>query len=614
MQVTLLYLDGADNVLHERWQPYTAWLEAATHCMDGGMSLALSTRFRFVLPFIWAFLTINMSSPSCSAVCHVDQHAPLLQTSGSKPGPGPWVCLGMGATVLLALHVVVNHPHSVASGLYLTADSMAAPQPTHVRVPKVLGTDAASLRAPQNPQHSARMRARRGQVGEGATASSEGPLDWTRESRTGPFAAVLNWGQALGLGAAVLASAVLLLLRRAPGPRPASEQLAMVSVVGERATDTTTIREQEVLGKLSRIIDPDLGQDIVACGFVKNLRVDPEAGTAAFVLELTTPACPVKGEFERAAREYVAELPWVKEVNVVMDAQVPEAPTGQEFPGLSRVANIIAVSSCKGGVGKSTTAVNLAYALAQMGARVGLFDADIYGPSLPTMISPEFPLHEMDPETKAITPVDYEGVKCVSFGFAGQGSAIMRGPMVSGLVQQLLTTTNWGELEYLIIDMPPGTGDIQLTLGQIVPITAAVIVTTPQNLAFVDVAKGIRMFSRLRVPCISVVENMAYFEVNGERVHPFGTGSGDRVVADFGVPHLFRVPINPSLSKAGDTGKPFVLEELGSPESLTYSDLGVALVQVCRPDAVPPAIARRLSGAGLPAGQPALSPQTWTAL
>jgi len=366
------------------------------------------------------------------------------------------------------------------------------------------------------------------------------------------------------------------------GPRERSRLLhpiALQQVTSERAGASTAIKEEEVLGKLRRIIDPDLGMDIVACGFVKNLTLDAATGAVAFVLELTTPACPVKGEFERAARQNVGELPWVTDVKVVMDAQVPQAPSAQEFPGLSKVANIIAVASCKGGVGKSTVAVNLAYSLAQLGARVGIFDADIYGPSLPTMISPEFPLHEMDAETRALTPVSYEGVSGVSFGFLGQGSAIMRGPMVSGVVQQLLTTTNWGELEYLIIDMPPGTGDIHLTLGQVVQITAAVIVTTPQNLAFVDVAKGIRMFSRLRVPCVAVVENMAYYEVGGQRVQPFGSGSGDRIVTDFGVPHLFRLPVDPALSRAGDTGKPLVIDDPGGAISRSFSDLGVAVVQ-----------------------------------
>ncbi|EHA8591286.1 putative Fe-S cluster assembly factor HCF101, chloroplastic [Cocos nucifera] len=259
---------------------------------------------------------------------------------------------------------------------------------------------------------------------------------------------------------------------------------------------STDMAKKDVLKALSQIIDPDFGTDIVSCGFVKDLTIDETLKEVSFRLELTTPACPIKD---------------------------------------------------MGGVGKSTIAVNLAYTLAGMGARVGIFDADVYGPSLPTMVSPENRLLEMNPETRTILPTEYLGVKLVSFGFTGQGRAIMRGPMVSGVINQLLTTAEWifylysfwpnlflmihlvfarGELDYLIIDMPPGTGDIQLTLCQVAPLTAAVIVTTPQKLAFIDVAKGVRMFSKLKVPCVAVVENMCYFDADGKRYYPFGKGSG----------------------------------------------------------------------------------------
>ncbi|GKV06551.1 hypothetical protein SLEP1_g18429 [Rubroshorea leprosula] len=252
--------------------------------------------------------------------------------------------------------------------------------------------------------------------------------------------------------------------------------------------------------------------------------------------------------FEQQANEVVAMLPWVKKVNVTMSAQ-PARPvfTGLLPPGLRTISNIVAVSSCKGGVGKSTVAVNLAYTLADMGARVGIFDADVYGPSLPTMVSPQYRLLEMNPETKTIIPTEYLGIKLVSFGFSGQGRAIMRGPMVSGVINQLLTTAEWGELDYLIIDMPPGTGDIHLTLCQVVPLTAAVIVTTPQKLSFIDVAKGVRMFSKLKVPCVAVVENMCHFDADGKRYYPFGRGSGSQVVQQFGIPHLFELPIRPTV-------------------------------------------------------------------
>jgi MinD-like ATPase involved in chromosome partitioning or flagellar assembly len=180
---------------------------------------------------------------------------------------------------------------------------------------------------------------------------------------------------------------------------------------------------------------------------------------------------------------------------------------------------------------------------------------------------------------QAISPVEYEGVKAVSFGFAGQGSAIMRGPMVSGLVQQLLTTAEWGALDYLVVDFPPGTGDIQLTLCQSVAFSAAVVVTTPQKLAFIDVAKGIRMFAKLAVPCVAVVENMSYFEADGKRHFPFGAGAGDRIAREFGLPNLVRFPIVPDLSTAGDGGRPLVVEQPTSPTAQAFLELGAAVVR-----------------------------------
>ncbi|XP_008337454.3 fe-S cluster assembly factor HCF101, chloroplastic isoform X2 [Malus domestica] len=340
--------------------------------------------------------------------------------------------------------------------------------------------------------------------------------------------------------------------------------------------------EKDVLKALSQIIDPDFGTDIVSCGFVKDLDINDASGEVSFRLELTTPACPIKDMFEQQANEVVNALPWVKSVSVTMSAQ-PAKPiyAGQLPAGLQTISNIIAVSSCKGGVGKSTVAVNLAYTLAGMGARVGIFDADVYGPSLPTMVSPENRILVMNPETKTIIPTEYLGVKLVSFGFAGQGRAIMRGPMVSGVINQLLTTTEWGELDYLVIDMPPGTGDIQLTLCQVVPLTAAVIVTTPQKLAFIDVAKGVRMFSKLKVPCVAVVENMSHFEADGKRYYPFGKGSGSQVVQQFGIPNLFDLPIRPTLSASGDSGTPEVVADPLGEVSKTFQDLGICVVQQC---------------------------------
>ncbi|URE25004.1 hypothetical protein MUK42_15611 [Musa troglodytarum] len=301
------------------------------------------------------------------------------------------------------------------------------------------------------------------------------------------------------------------------------------SVEASASVESVDAAKKEVLVALSQIIDPDFGTDIVSCGFVKDLFVDEALKEVSFRLELTTPACPIKDMFEQRANEVVGALPWVKKVNVTMSAQ-PAKP---------------------GGVGKSTVAVNLAYTLVGMGARVGIFDADVYGPSLPTMVSPENRLLEMNPETRTILPTEFMGVKLVSFGFAGQGRAIMRGPMVSGVINQLLTTAEWGELDYLVIDMPPGTGDIQLTLCQVAPLTAAVIVTTPQKLAFIDVAKGVRMFSKLKV------------------------------VQQFGIPYLFDLPIRPTLSASGDSGTPEVVADPQGEVARTFQDLGVCVVQQC---------------------------------
>ncbi|PSS36253.1 Fe-S cluster assembly factor like [Actinidia chinensis var. chinensis] len=348
---------------------------------------------------------------------------------------------------------------------------------------------------------------------------------------------------------------------------------------GASAFSTETV-ESDVLKALSQIIDPDFGTDIVSCGFVKDLHVHEASGEVSFRLELTTPACPIKDMFEQRVNGVVEALPWVKKVNVTMSTQ-PAKPifSGQLPPGLQTISNIVAVSSCKGGVGKSTVAVNLAYTLAGMGARVGIFNADVYGPSLPTMVSPTNRLLEMNAERRTIIPTEYLGVKLVSFGFAGQGRAIMRGPMVSGVINQLLTTTEWGELDYLVIDMPPGTGDIQLTLCQVVPLAAAVIVTTPQKLALVDVAKGVRMFSKLKVPCAAVVENMCHFDADGKRYYPFGRGSGSQVVQQFGIPHLFDIPIRPTLSASGDSGMPEVVADPQGEVANTFQDLGVCVVQ-----------------------------------
>ncbi len=344
-------------------------------------------------------------------------------------------------------------------------------------------------------------------------------------------------------------------------------------------------REAEILDQLRSIIDPDLGKDIVSLGFIKNLRHD-EAGRVSFTVELTTPACPIKEQFKTRCEEAIRALPWVTAVEVALSARAREAganPLLARAPGLEKVRHIIAVSSCKGGVGKSTTAVNLAYSLARLGGRIGIFDADVYGPSLPTLVSPKN--RELFMRNELIQPLEFEGIRLMSFGFVpagpGGGAAIMRGPMVTQVINQLLTTTEWGELDYLVIDFPPGTGDIQLTLTQLIPITAAVIVTTPQQLSFVDVVKGIQMFDKLKVPTVAVVENMSYFLCpdNGKKYYVFGQGARQKLIDQFGIQNSFEIPLEPEISRLSDSGTPVVLADPDGRLAKLYLDIASSVVR-----------------------------------
>jgi len=308
------------------------------------------------------------------------------------------------------------------------------------------------------------------------------------------------------------------------------------------------VTEQNILAVLSKIIDPDFNRDIVSLGFVKNIKI--EGKNVSLEIELTTPACPIKAEFQRQAEEALKSLESVERVSVNMTSQVKPKVAGPNTPStLSQVRSIIAVSSCKGGVGKSTIAACLALELAGRGFKVGLIDADIYGPSIPTLLN----LHHVSIRTnekQQLIPIERNHLKIMSFGFLlGDSPAVLRGPIVSRYVQQLLHSTAWGELDYLFIDMPPGTGDIQLTITQSLQISGAVIVTTRQSLSLVDVSRGILMFEKVDVPMLGIIENMSYFLCDGCQKKHYIFGEGGKLLEErFGLPILAELPLLKELS------------------------------------------------------------------
>ena len=332
------------------------------------------------------------------------------------------------------------------------------------------------------------------------------------------------------------------------------------------------VTEQAVLDALRPIQDPDLRRSIVDLEFIKGIRI--KRTTVSFDLVLTTPACPVRDQLKASCEEAVLALDGVDRVEVELKAETRGAPlAGRRI--LETVRNVIAVASGKGGVAKSTTAVNLALGLHQTGARVGIMDADIYGPSLPTMIQVEDEPRMGD--NQRIIPATGLGLKIVSIGyFMPPGkAAILRGPMASGYITQFLGNVEWGELDYLIVDYPPGTGDIQLTLSQQAAITAALIATTPQDVALVDVEKAISMFQTTKIPVLGVVETMSYFVCDqcDKRHALFGEGGGARIAKAAKVPLLGQVPIDPRVVRGGDDGRPILVDAPSSPAAEAYRQL-----------------------------------------
>lgn len=342
---------------------------------------------------------------------------------------------------------------------------------------------------------------------------------------------------------------------------------------------TTNVSRESILAALSKVQDPELHKDIVTLNMIQDLEINGSSVNMRIVL--TTPACPLSGRIEKDARQALSSVAGIGSVSIKMDANVTSDGRPRGLLTLP-VKNAVAVASGKGGVGKSTVAVNIAVALAQTGASVGLLDADIYGPNVPTMMG----ITRLPPPVdNRLVPAQAFGVKVMSIGFLvkpGQ-PLIWRGPMLHSAIRQFLADVDWGPLDYLIIDLPPGTGDAQLSLAQSVPLSGGIIVTLPQKVSLEDASRGLHMFNELNVPVLGVVENMSYLELpDGTRMDVFGSGGGEALAQSSQVPFIGCIPMDPAVRVGGDQGNPIVV---ANPESATAK----AMVNVAR------AIAARLS-------------------
>jgi ATP-binding protein involved in chromosome partitioning len=333
---------------------------------------------------------------------------------------------------------------------------------------------------------------------------------------------------------------------------------------------------EQVVEALKSVLDPEIGKDLVTLNMVKDVTVD--GGKARVAVELTTPACPLKSKIEGDVRAAVVAVPGVSEVVVDFTANVRGAkgPADDPIPG---VKNTIAVASGKGGVGKSTVAVNLAMSLVDEGASVGLLDCDIYGPSVPLMTGTSG-LQPMAGENKFM-PIVRHGLSLMSIGYlVPPGEAIVwRGPLIHKAINQFLNDVDWGELDYLFIDLPPGTGDAQLSLSQTIPLTGAIMVTTPQNVAIIDVRKGADMFKKVEVPLLGIIENMSYFICPNcnERHEIFARGGGKKMAEELSVPFLGELPLEGVVREGGDNGIPAVLSHKDAASSKAFRDLARSL-------------------------------------
>jgi ATP-binding protein involved in chromosome partitioning len=343
------------------------------------------------------------------------------------------------------------------------------------------------------------------------------------------------------------------------------------------------VTEEAILGALRGIQDPGPGKDIVSLGLVKDMSI--QGGQVSFTLAFTTQPALAKAEIHSQARKLVAGLPGVSEVKVTMGSKAQAAgrpgPAAAEPPQQDLIPDVkhtIAVSSGKGGVGKSTVAVNLALALREAGATVGLVDVDVYGPDIPMMMGARGKPGMFE---NRIIPVESYGIKLISIGFfVAPGEAIVwRGPMIHSAVQQFLRDVLWGELDYLIFDMPPGTGDAQLSLSQVIPLSGVVMVTTPQDVALLDVRKALAMFRKLNVPILGVVENMSVFACPhcGAETPIFGEGGGKKIGEEMGVPLLAQIPLDPETRKGGDEGHPILLRKPDSAQAAAFRKLAAVV-------------------------------------
>lgn len=330
-----------------------------------------------------------------------------------------------------------------------------------------------------------------------------------------------------------------------------------------------SINKEKILEALGTVQEPELHKDLVSLGMIRDVTIENDE--VSFTVMLTTPACPLKHQIEKEAREAVTKLGALK-VNVKLDSDVPN---DGKLRGLvsATVKNAIAVGSGKGGVGKSTVSVNLAVSLAKTGARVGLLDADIYGPNLPTMIgAPTMP----PPTNEKLQPAVSHGVKVFSMGYLVEPGKplIWRGPMINSAIRQFITDVEWGELDYLIVDLPPGTGDAPLSLAQAMPLSGVVIVTLPQVVSLEDASRGLEMFNSLNVPILGVVENMSYLKLpDGSIMDVFGNGGGQRMAEHYNVPFLGKVPMSPDVRIGGDEGNPIVIKDPKSETAVALREI-----------------------------------------